>query len=223
MNTLPNYQVMNTPGRPVKAWINGVPIEDAARTQLANIASLPFIHKWVAAMPDVHLGKGATVGSVIATHKAIVPAAVGVDIGCGMIASRTSLTANDLPDSLREVRARIEKAVPHGFTDRGGKNDRGAWHSLPARVAAAWAELAPGYAELPQRAAWAGLRGFVPDRRFVVGADPHWPRLVWATALGGHGLTSCLAVGELAAGAVFGEATPAALDPARYPAVEARS
>ncbi|MEZ6184991.1 MAG: FAD-dependent oxidoreductase [Planctomycetota bacterium] len=83
--------------------------------------------------------------------------------------------------------------------------------------------LAPGYAELPQRAAWAGLRGFVPDRRFVVGADPHWPRLVWATALGGHGLTSCLAVGELAAGAVFGEATPAALDPARYPAVEARS
>ncbi|MEZ6187620.1 MAG: RtcB family protein [Planctomycetota bacterium] len=146
-----HYEVINTGKGLVKAWIRGVPLEDAAREQLENVARLPFVHKWVAAMPDVHWGYGATVGSVIPTHRAIVPAAVGVDIGCGMIASRTSLTANDLPDSLREVRARIEKAVPHGFTDKGGKNDRGAWHSLPARVAAAWAELAPGYAEICER------------------------------------------------------------------------
>src|SRR5262245_36170884 len=85
---------------PIKAWIDGVPIEDAARRQLFNIAALPFIHQHVAAMPDVHLGKGATVGSVIASRAAIVPAAVGVDIGCGMMAVRSSLTAAELPDSL---------------------------------------------------------------------------------------------------------------------------
>jgi tRNA-splicing ligase RtcB len=67
-NSERNYEVLETPGRPVKAWIKGVAMEPAARQQLANIASLPFIHKWVAAMPDVHAGKGATVGSVIATH-----------------------------------------------------------------------------------------------------------------------------------------------------------
>ncbi|MCB9659163.1 MAG: RtcB family protein [Polyangiales bacterium] len=151
MNTLPNYQVMNTPGRPVKAWINGVPIEDAARTQLANIASLPFIHKWVAAMPDVHLGKGATVGSVIATHKAIVPAAVGVDIGCGMMAVQTTLTASDLPETLRGLRSAIEKVVPHGRTGHGARGDRGAWHDPPAATEAAWAQLLPEYERLCEK------------------------------------------------------------------------
>jgi len=140
------YDITHVPGGvPIKSWTKGVPFEAEAKAQLQRIASLPFIHKWVAAMPDVHHGKGATVGSVIATAGAIIPAAVGVDIGCGMMAARTSLTASDLPESLAALRAAIERAVPHGRTDNGGANDRGAWHDLPAAQAAAWAELAPGY------------------------------------------------------------------------------
>jgi tRNA-splicing ligase RtcB (3'-phosphate/5'-hydroxy nucleic acid ligase) len=137
---------------PIKAWISGVAFEDEARRQLERIAALPFVHKWVAAMPDVHLGKGATVGSVIATRKAIIPAAVGVDIGCGMMAARTSLSASQLPDQLGELRAAIERAVPHGRTDNGGRNDRGAWHDQPAAQAAAWQQLEPGYRAIVERA-----------------------------------------------------------------------
>ncbi len=85
--------------------------------QLRNVAALPFIHKHVAAMPDVHFGFGATVGSVIPTKGAIIPAAVGVDIGCGMCAQRTYLMAGDLPDNLAGVRSAIEAAVPHGRTN----------------------------------------------------------------------------------------------------------
>jgi hypothetical protein len=88
------------PGGLIKAWIDGVAVEDQARKQLDNMASMPFIHKHVAIMPDCHWGMGATVGSVIPTKGAIIPAAVGVDIGCGMMAVRTSLTASDLPDNL---------------------------------------------------------------------------------------------------------------------------
>ena len=116
------YKVIETGRAPVKAWIEGVPVEDGARRQLENIARLPFIHSHVAAMPDVHFGMGATVGSVIATRGAIVPAAVGVDIGCGMMAMRTSLTADALPDSLSAVRADVERAVPHG-----GIGIKGGW------------------------------------------------------------------------------------------------
>jgi RNA-splicing ligase RtcB len=112
---------------PVYSWTRGVQFEDAARKQVANVASLPFAFHHVAVMPDVHWGIGATVGSVIATRGAIVPAAVGVDLGCGMIAAKTSLRPEDLPDNLGPVRAAIEKAVPHGRTDNGGPNDRGAW------------------------------------------------------------------------------------------------
>src|SRR5438874_10569361 len=116
-------------GVPIKAWTKGVPLEDQARAQLRNVAELPFIFKWVAAMPDIHWGIGATVGSVIPTVGAIIPAAVGVDIGCGMMAVETTLTANDLPQSLREVRAAIEAAVPHGRTPRG--RDKGSWGTPP--------------------------------------------------------------------------------------------
>src|SRR6187455_2815981 len=87
-------------GVPIKSWTRGVPVDDKARTQLSNAARMPFIFKHVAAMPDVHVGIGATVGSVIPTKGAVIPAAVGVDIGCGMMAARTSLFASDLPDSL---------------------------------------------------------------------------------------------------------------------------
>ena len=116
---------------PIRAWIEGVELEDEARKQLLNVANLPFVFKHVAVMPDVHFGKGATVGSVIAMRGAIVPAAVGVDIGCGMVAQKTTLTANDLPDDLHALRTAIEAAVPHGRTDNGGPNDRGAWNTLP--------------------------------------------------------------------------------------------
>ncbi len=118
----------------IKGWTRGVEIEEEAHKQLRNLAGLPFIHKHIAVMPDVHFGMGATVGSVIATKQAIIPAAVGVDIGCGMMAIRTELVASDLPDSLAAMRTSIEAVVPHGRTDDGGPNDRGAWHDLPYAV-----------------------------------------------------------------------------------------
>lgn len=132
-------------GVPVKAWTNGVPVEEAARKQLLNVAQLPFIHKWIAAMPDVHWGVGATVGSVIPTKGAIIPAAVGVDIGCGMMAVQTDLNARDLPDSLKGLRTAIENAVPHGRTNHGGSGDRGAWHNIPTRNEDVWSGLKPRY------------------------------------------------------------------------------
>lgn len=112
---------------------------------MQNVARLPFIYKWVAAMPDVHAGIGATVGSVSPTSGAIIPAAVGVDIGCGMMAVQTTLQASDLPENLHGVRSAIEQVVPHGRTDDGRKNDRGAWGELPANVASVWTEVEKGY------------------------------------------------------------------------------
>ncbi len=129
-------ETIETGYAPIKAWTRGVPVEDAARRQLFNIAALPFIHHHVAVMPDVHLGKGATVGSVIATRAAIVPAAVGVDIGCGMMAVRTTLTASDLPDNLHKLRLAIEAAVPHG-----GVGLKGGWKDgVPNAVGRRFAE-----------------------------------------------------------------------------------
>ena len=128
------FELIDSPGKPIKAWTRGVPVEDAAKQQLRHLAALPFIHHHVAAMPDVHWGMGATVGSVIATHGAIIPAAVGVDIGCGMMAVRTELRATDLPDNLVSIRSAIEAAVPHGRTDNGGHNDRGSWNATPDSV-----------------------------------------------------------------------------------------
>jgi tRNA-splicing ligase RtcB (3'-phosphate/5'-hydroxy nucleic acid ligase) len=126
------YQAIHgSKGGLIKAWVNGVQLEDAARAQLDNMAAMPFIHKHVAIMPDVHWGRGATIGSVIATRGAIIPAAVGVDIGCGMIAQRTSLTASDLPDSLAALRGELERVIPHGRTNNGMAGDRGAWATVP--------------------------------------------------------------------------------------------
>src|SRR5437764_13202616 len=112
MSTKRSYDVIHSEGGvPIKAWTRGVPIEEAAARQLANVARMPFIHQWVAAMPDVHWGIGATVGSVIPTVGAIIPAAVGADIGCGMMALTTTVAASDRPQSLRTVRNAIEAAV----------------------------------------------------------------------------------------------------------------
>lgn len=135
------YNVMAQEGGvPVKMWTRGVPVEDGARRQLLKAAQMPFIFKHVAVMPDVHIGIGATVGSVIPTKNAIIPAAVGVDIGCGMMACRTSLTANDLPDSLGHIRSAIEKAVPHGRTS-GRRRDKGSWENPPKNADTAWENL----------------------------------------------------------------------------------
>jgi tRNA-splicing ligase RtcB len=140
------FEYIENKGAPIKAWTRGVPIEDAAMAQLRNVAALPFIHKHVAVMPDVHWGMGATVGSVIPTVGAIVPAAVGVDIGCGMMAVKTSIRAEHLPDTLVGLRSEIEAAVPHGRTDNGGRNDVGAWAGEPpASAQAKWGELEAGY------------------------------------------------------------------------------
>ncbi|MGC8098346.1 RtcB family protein [Metapseudomonas otitidis] len=131
-----------TNGKPIKLWTQGVPVEDDARKQLINTAKMPFIFKHLAVMPDVHLGKGSTIGSVIPTVGAIIPAAVGVDIGCGMIAARTSLTASDLPDNLAGLRSAIEKAVPHGRSVSRGGRDKGAWEDVPELADHAWSALA---------------------------------------------------------------------------------
>lgn len=137
------YQVTSVErGAPIKHWTEGVALDERALGQLKNAAGLPFVHKWLAVMPDVHAGIGATIGSVLPTDGAIVPAAVGVDIGCGMMAVRTSLTASDLPDTLAGVRSAIERAVPHGRSSHAGRRDRGSWQSIPKAVDRRWIELA---------------------------------------------------------------------------------
>ncbi|MEM7204491.1 MAG: RtcB family protein [Planctomycetota bacterium] len=150
-DAMTNYIRYSTDKAPIKAWVQGVHVDDNALQQLKNVAQLPFVHGWVAAMPDVHWGIGATVGSVIPTKGAIIPAAVGVDIGCGMMAVQTTLTASDLPDSLKSLRTTIERTVPHGRTDRGGRNDRGAFTNAPAEVEDAWRRLNHGYQQIIER------------------------------------------------------------------------
>jgi tRNA-splicing ligase RtcB len=142
----PYEEITGRGGVPIRSWTRGVPFEDGARRQLENVARLPFIHSHVAAMPDVHFGRGATVGSVIPSVAAIIPAAVGVDIGCGMVAQRIGLTASRLPDHLGEVRSAIEAAVPHG-----GGGSRGAWAETPRAVERAWQAMSDRYKVITDR------------------------------------------------------------------------
>jgi len=148
--TLYDYQHVEG-GVPIKMWTRGVPVEDQARAQLARAAQMPFIFRHVAAMPDVHVGIGATVGSVIPTKGAVIPAAVGVDIGCGMMAARTSLMASDLPDNLEGIRSAIEQAVPHGRDVGRGKRDKGAWGDPPPDIVAAWATLVERFSRITDK------------------------------------------------------------------------
>ena len=104
------YESVN--GFPVKVWSED--LDRGAEKQLYNISLIPFIHSHIAVMPDAHVGIGCTIGSVIPTHRAIIPAAVGVDIGCGMMAAKTNIKAKDLPDNLSEIRNSIEKTIPLG-------------------------------------------------------------------------------------------------------------
>lgn len=148
----PTVERIEGGGVPILAWTEGVPVEEQAKNQLRDISKLEFVGPHIAVMPDVHLGIGATVGSVIPTRAAIIPAAVGVDIGCGMVAMR--VTGPRIPDGRGEywepslveqvmdhapaVRSAIEAAVPHGRTNGGRKGDRGAWGDTPRDVLDLW-------------------------------------------------------------------------------------
>ena len=132
-------------GRPLKLWADGVNIENEAIAQMENVARLPIIHGHVAAMPDCHFGIGATVGSVIPTRQAIIPAAVGVDIGCGMMAWKLTVNAGQLPDNLASVRSDIERAVPHGLNSVRGRAVKGGWDVVPNAVGSRWRNLEERY------------------------------------------------------------------------------
>ena len=123
-----SYELIDGGRVPIKAWTRGVPVENAAKAQLRYTSQLPIVWPYLAVMPDVHRGYGSTVGSVIPTVEAIIPAAVGVDIGCGMVAARTTLTSHDIGDNARAIFEAVSGRVPHGRTDNGGSNDveRGA-------------------------------------------------------------------------------------------------
>jgi len=123
--------------KPIKAWKAGVPFDSKVVLQLLNAASMPFVQPWIAAMPDSHWGMGAPVGAVIPTEGALIPAAVGVDIGCGMMAVKTPLKRETLFD-LKLVRESIERAVPHGRTNDGKPGDRGAWFNVPEDIEHIW-------------------------------------------------------------------------------------
>ncbi len=141
-------------GAPVKMWTRGVPVEAEAKVQLSNTAKMPFIYKHIAVMPDVHVGKGSTIGSVIPTLGAIIPAAVGVDIGCGMMAAKTTLRAADLPDNLGPLRSAIERAIPHGSAPRTRHHrgrDQGSWENPPTAVDTAWQTLQQEFEVLCQK------------------------------------------------------------------------
>src|SRR2546429_5867241 len=134
MPSMPVRQIIEGGRVPVKVFTDD--LEAHARAQLANVAQLPIVHGHIAAMPDVHAGIGATIGSVIPTKGAIVPAAVGVDIGCGCNAVQLSITAQDLPQSLRAIRSAIESAVPVGFDMHASGGLQGSGRDKSARALA---------------------------------------------------------------------------------------
>ena len=152
MTTTGNYEVLHEQGHaPVKSWTRGVPFDDNSKKQVLNMAKMPFIHQWIALMPDVHLGKGATIGSVIPTIGAVIPAAVGVDLGCGMMAAKTTLIASELPDSLEAMRRQIERRIPHGRSFTRSKRDTGSWGDAPADVLDKWLGLSAGFQRLCEK------------------------------------------------------------------------
>jgi tRNA-splicing ligase RtcB len=138
-----NYEILEGGNVPVYSWTKGVPFEPGAKLQLLQTALLSFIHKHIAVMPDVHFGRGSTVGSVIPTIKAIVPAMVGVDIGCGVISIQTSLTADKLQDKADQLLYdHISKVLPVGSADKARE---GQWGKTPGYVNNAWEKLKPDF------------------------------------------------------------------------------
>ena len=131
------YETIKTENKQILVWNKNVPIDKTAIKQMQDVAALPFVYKHVAAMPDAHTGIGAAVGSVVATEKAIIPAAVGVDIGCGMMAYQTNLKAEWLPDNLKQLRRDIEKVVPRG-TSANKQNKFAEWKEPPPEMIETW-------------------------------------------------------------------------------------
>ena len=149
-----NHNIIQDGGTPIRLWTKGVPVDPKAHDQLIKASKMPFIYKWLAVMPDVHVGIGATIGTVLPTKEAIIPAAVGVDIGCGMMAVQTTLTANDLPDNLHGLRTELEKAIPHGRSKtrgRGSRRDVGAWANPDNTVMNGWGTLVDDFNYLTQK------------------------------------------------------------------------
>jgi len=130
------YKVLDSDKGLIKTWTENIPFEEQAKDQLRNIAQMDFIFKHIAVMPDVHLGHGATVGSVIPTLDVVIPSAVGVDIGCGMMAIKTQLKAFDLPDNLAALRSAIEAKIPVGFAGN---------QELTDQALVKWDDLIDGY------------------------------------------------------------------------------
>ncbi len=169
---MPIHQHIEGNKVPIKIWADE--LESQAEQQLRNIAQLPIIHSHVAAMPDAHMGIGATVGSVLATKEAIIPAAVGVDIGCGMIAARTSLTANDIDDrALKALYHQICRDVPVGRGQHGSKY---------ARVEAA----------LPFAEQHTSILERHPDIRKMAGKNSNWISQIGTLGSGNHFIEICL-------------------------------
>ena len=172
--TVGNMQITTGYSVPIKAWTVGVDVEDHAKAQLRNVANMPFIYRHLAVMPDVHAGYGATVGSVIPTIGAVMPQAVGVDLGCGMQAVRTTIRGAQMKGrDLAKMRETIEAAVPHGLT-KG--RDKGSWGSPPENVQIAWMELEPGYKKIVAKNPKASHKG--PENQLgTLGTGNHFIEL----------------------------------------------
>lgn len=157
-------QIIETAAKPVKAWVDGVEFDENARKQVANMASLPFIHSHVAVMPDVHVGIGATVGSVIPTMAPSCPRLWASTLVAAMIAQRTSLRAEGLPDSLAAIRHEIERTIPVGF----------ARHKhVPASVESAWSKLAEEYKSIVAKNPKIDTQG-APQQLATLGSGNHF-------------------------------------------------
>jgi tRNA-splicing ligase RtcB len=135
-----SFEILNLGGCPVQLWTPANhPLEAEARLQLGEVSRLPFV-KRLSVMPDAHLGQGSTIGSVIATEGVVIPAAVGLDGGCGMDYLELSIFADQVPTNRDRIFEAIGRAVPHGRTNQGGEGDRGAWGQAPKSVADVWRE-----------------------------------------------------------------------------------
>jgi len=163
---------------PIKCWTEGVQLEDTARQQLINVARLPVVGPHIAVMPDVHWGMGATVGSVIPTRAAIIPAAVGVDIGCGMMAVKTDIQAADLDGKLPAIRSEIENTIPVGGPGARGSWSASGWWKLPAPIVEVWSrDFANEYAEITAAHPLIGGRnrpGFSYEQLGTLGTGNHF-------------------------------------------------
>ena len=170
------FSTINGRNVPIRVWAPLAELDARVVEQLKNVASLPWVAHHVAVMPDVHAGLGATVGSVIAMRDAVAPAAVGVDIGCGMAAVETSLKAKDLPDDLRQLRVAIERAIPVGKSAQ----DDAVWDCGPAELALAGTALMQRYRDLDAR--FQGLARKVVCQMGALGGGNHFIEICLDTA-----------------------------------------